>query len=164
MASKSDSKRLYVEKIKKGTVIDHIKEGFAISVLKILGLEGRNGTLITIGINVKSNVSSSGHKDILKVENIYLDEKQIHQIALISPGSKVSFIEDFKIKDKFVVKIPSLIKGIIDCPNENCITNVDREPVLTEFKVLSEKPLKIACNYCERILYKEEILHMAEKN
>ena len=70
MASKSDSKRLYVEKIKKGTVIDHIKEGFAISVLKILGLEGRNGTLITIGINVKSNVSSSGHKDILKVENI----------------------------------------------------------------------------------------------
>ena len=164
MASKSDSKRLYVEKIKKGTVIDHIKEGFAISVLKILGLEGRNGTLITIGINVKSNVSSSGHKDILKVENIYLDEKQIHQIALISPGSKVSFIEKFKIKDKFVVKIPSLIKGIIDCPNENCITNVDREPVLTEFKVLSEKPLKIACNYCERILYKEEILHMAEKN
>ena len=164
MASKSDSKRLYVEKIKKGTVIDHIKEGFAISVLKILGLEGRNSTLIAIGINVKSTVSSSGHKDILKVENIYLDEKQIHQIALISPGSKVSFIEDFKIKDKFVVKIPSLIKGIIDCPNENCITNVDREPVLTEFKVLSEKPLKIACNYCERILYKEEILHMAEKN
>lgn len=164
MASKSDSKRLYVEKIKKGTVIDHIKEGFAISVLKILGLDGKNGTLITLGINVKSNVSSSGHKDILKVENIYLDEKQIHQIALISPGSKVSFIEDFKIKEKFVVKIPSLIKGIIDCPNENCITNVDREPVLTEFKVLSEKPLKIACNYCERLLYKEEILHMAEKN
>ena len=159
----SDSKRLYVEKIKKGTVIDHIKEGFAISVLKILGLEGRNGTLITLGINVKSNVSSSGHKDILKVENIYLDEKQIHQIALISPGSKVSFIEDFKIKEKFVVKIPSSINGIIDCPNEKCITNVEREPVLTEFKVLSEKPLKIACNYCERILYKEEILHMAEK-
>ncbi len=160
----SDSKRLYVEKIKKGTVIDHIKEGFAISVLKILGLEGRNGTLITIGINVKSNVSSSGHKDILKVENIYLDEKQIHQIALISPECKVSFIEDFHVKEKFVVKIPTTIKGIINCPNENCITNVEREPVKTEFKVLSEKPLKIACNYCERLLYKEEILRMAEKN
>ncbi|MHA1766499.1 MAG: aspartate carbamoyltransferase regulatory subunit [Promethearchaeota archaeon] len=159
-----DSKRLYVEKIKKGTVIDHIKEGFAISVLKILGLDGRNGHLITIGINVKSNVSNSGRKDILKVENTYLDEKQIHQIALISPECKVSFIEDFQIKEKFVVKIPEIIKGIINCPNENCITNVEREPVLTEFKVLSEKPLKIACNYCERILYKEEILQMAEKN
>lgn len=163
-SSDSESKRLYVEKIRKGTVIDHIKEGFAISVLKILGLEGKDGTLITIGINVKSNISISGKKDILKVENIYLEEKQIHQIALISPKCKVSFIENFHVKEKFIVKIPPIIRGIIECPNENCITNVEREPVLTEFKIISENPLKIACNYCERILYKEEILHMAEKN
>lgn len=153
-----ETKRLYVERIRNGTVIDHVKAGFAFSVLKILGLEGRDGKLITVGINVKSNSSQSGKKDIVKVENILLDEKQIHQIALISPMCKVSFIENFNVVEKLVVKIPEMILGIIKCPNEKCITNVEREPVATEFKVLKEEPLKVACNYCERIVYKEEML------
>ena len=153
-----EKQRLYVEKIRNGTVIDHIQAGFAFSVLKILGLEGKDGSLITVGINVKSNSSQSGKKDIVKVENILLDEKQIHQIALISPKCKVSFIEKYEVVEKFIVKIPQLITGIIKCPNERCITNVEREPVATEFKVLEDSPLKVACGYCERIVYKEEIL------
>lgn len=156
--SEKDAKKLYVEKIRRGTVIDHIKEGCAYSVMKILGLEGKDGSLITVGINVKSNSSLSGKKDIVKVENILLEEKQIHQIAIISPKCKVSFIEDYKVVEKFVVKIPKVIHGIIKCPNEKCITNVEREPVSTEFRVISEDELKIACTYCERIVYQEEIL------
>ncbi|MHA1776226.1 MAG: aspartate carbamoyltransferase regulatory subunit [Promethearchaeia archaeon] len=156
--SDKDGKRLYVEKIQRGTVIDHIKEGFAFSVMKILGLEGKDGSLITVGINVKSNSSQSGKKDIVKVEKIMLDQKQIHQIAIISPRCKVSFIEDYKVVKKFVVKIPDMIHGIVKCPNEKCITNVEREPVETKFRVISEDPLKIACTYCERIVYQDEIL------
>ncbi len=150
--------KLYIEKIQNGTVIDHIHAGFALSVLKILRLEGKEGKLITVGINVKSNTSSSKKKDIVKVENTILDQKQINQIALISPKCKVSFIKNYDIVKKFVVKIPNMIVGIIKCPNEKCITNVDREPVLTEFKILGEEPLKVACDYCERIVYKNEIL------
>jgi aspartate carbamoyltransferase regulatory subunit len=154
----TESKKLYVEKIRNGTVIDHIKEGYAFSVMKILGLEGKDGSLITVGINVKSNSSQSGKKDIVKVENIMLEEKQINQVAIISPKCKVSFIDDYQVKDKFVVKIPKVIHGIVVCPNEKCITNVDREPVMTEFRVISEDPLKIQCEYCERIVYQDEIL------
>ena len=153
-----DAKRLYVEKIRSGTVIDHIKEGYAFSVMKILGLEGKDGSLITVGINVKSNSSQSGKKDIVKVENIMLEEKQIHQVAIISPHCKVSFIKDYKVVEKFVVKTPEVIHGIVICPNEKCITNVEREPVATDFRVISEDPLKISCTYCERIVYQEEIL------
>jgi aspartate carbamoyltransferase regulatory subunit len=152
------TKRLYVEKIRNGTVIDHIHPGFAFSVLKILGYEGKDGNLITLGINVKSNSSQSGKKDIIKFEDVKLDEKEIHQIALISPRSKVSFIDNYKVIDKFVVKLPKSIEGIVKCPNEKCITNVEREPVATEFKVLSDDPLKVACSYCERIVFKEEIM------
>ncbi|MHA1601938.1 MAG: aspartate carbamoyltransferase regulatory subunit [Promethearchaeota archaeon] len=151
-------KHLSIERIRNGTVIDHINPGLAFSVLKILGYEGKDGSLITIGINVKSNSSPSGKKDIIKFEEIHLAEKEIHQIALISPKCKVSFIKGYKVIEKFVVKIPAIIEGIITCPNEKCITNVEREPVSTDFKVLSEDPLKLACTYCERIVYKEEMM------
>jgi len=153
-----NNKRLYVEKIRNGTVIDHIHPGFAFSVLKILGYEGKDGNLITLGINVKSNSSQSGKKDIIKFEDVRLDEKEIHQIALISPRCKVSFIDNYNVIEKFVVKLPKSIEGIVKCPNEKCITNVEREPVATEFKVLSDDPLKVACSYCERIVFKDEIM------
>jgi aspartate carbamoyltransferase regulatory subunit len=155
--------KLYVEKIRKGTVIDHIKAGFGVYVLKILGLDGKDGSLITMGINVKSNSALTGKKDIVKVENIYLDEKQINQIALISPDCKVSFIDDYNVVEKFIVKVPQMIRGIIKCPNDRCITNVDREPVIPEFSVITEDPLKITCIFCERVLLRPEILEIASK-
>ena len=150
-----NSTKLYVEKIREGTVIDHIKKGHALAVLKILKLEGKDGRLITIGINV----GRGDHlKDIIKVANVYLEEKQLNQIALISPDSKVSYIENYSVKEKIIVKIPMIIKGIVKCPNDRCITNKEREPVTNEFKVLNSNPLKIACGYCERILLRPEIL------
>ncbi len=153
-----EKRRLYVEKIRNGTVIDHINPGLAFSVLKILGFDGKDGALITIGINVKSNSSPTGKKDIIKFENKKLEEKHIHQIAVISPNCKVSFIENYDVKDKFVVKIPEEIRGIIKCPNDRCITNIEREPVVSEFRVLEKEPLKVSCSYCERIVYKDEIM------
>lgn len=153
-----ENHRLYVEKIRNGTVIDHINSGFAFSVLKILGFDGKDGALITIGVNVKSNSSQSGKKDIIKFEGKKLEEKHIHQIAVVSPNCKVSFIDNYEVKEKFVVKLPKVIQGIIKCPNERCITNVEREPVATLFRVLQNDPLKISCDFCERIVYKDEIL------
>lgn len=153
-----ETRRLYVEKIRNGTVIDHINPGLAFSVLKILGFDGKDGGLITIGVNVKSNSSPSGKKDIIKFEGKRLEEKHIHQIAVISPNCKVSFIKNYEVEEKFVVKLPNEIRGIIKCPNERCITNVDREPVATLFRVLQKDPLKISCDFCERIVYKDEIM------
>jgi len=142
---------LRIEKIKSGTVIDHIEPGKAIRVLNILGLEGKDGKLITVAINAHSN-KLKGKKDIIKVENVFLDNEQLNQISLISPKCAISYIEDFKVSKKFILNIPEKFIGLFPCANENCISNVDREPMKSEFTVISEKPVKLRCAYCSRVL------------
>ena len=59
-------KELRVSKIKNGTVIDHIRGGFALDVVKILGMTGKEKKVMTIAINVPSK--RFGVKDIVKIE------------------------------------------------------------------------------------------------
>jgi aspartate carbamoyltransferase regulatory subunit len=141
---------LRIEKIKSGTVIDHIEPGKAIRVLNILGLEGQDGRLITVAINVQSK-KLGGKKDIIKVENVFLDNEQLNQISLLSPKCSISYIENFKVSKKFILNLPKRFIGLFPCANENCISNVEREPMKSEFEVISEKPVKLRCVYCSRI-------------
>ncbi|HEW89869.1 MAG TPA: aspartate carbamoyltransferase regulatory subunit, partial [Candidatus Bathyarchaeota archaeon] len=55
-----------VAKIKEGTVIDHITAGRALMVLKILGITGREGFVVSVAMNVPSK--KMGRKDIVKIE------------------------------------------------------------------------------------------------
>ncbi|MHA1729197.1 MAG: aspartate carbamoyltransferase regulatory subunit [Promethearchaeota archaeon] len=156
-----DDKALRIEKIKKGTVIDHIESGKAFTVLNILGLDGKDGRLITVGINVNSD-KLNGKKDIIKVENAFLDNEQLNQISLISPKCTITYIEEFKVSRKFILNLPEKFIGIFPCNNENCISNAKREPIQSEFNVISEHPIKLKCLYCGRILQFEEIAAMAK--
>jgi aspartate carbamoyltransferase regulatory subunit len=158
-----DDKGLRIEKIATGTVIDHIESGKAFIVLDILGLDGKDGSLITVGINVNSK-KLKGKKDIIKVENVFLDNEQLNQISLISPKCTIAYIEEFKVSKKFILDLPERFLGIFPCNNENCISNADREPVQSEFEVISEHPTKLRCYYCGRILYFEEIAAMVKKS
>ncbi|MGD8506858.1 MAG: aspartate carbamoyltransferase regulatory subunit, partial [Candidatus Bathyarchaeota archaeon] len=54
---------LRVSKIKEGTVIDHITGGHALDVIKILGITGRSGGIVTVAMNVPSKILK--FKDIL---------------------------------------------------------------------------------------------------
>ena len=58
---------LMVRRIKEGTVIDHIDEGKGLQVITALRLDGKDGSLITISLNVPSGKFKK--KDIIKVEN-----------------------------------------------------------------------------------------------
>lgn len=151
---------LRIQKIKEGTVIDHIEAGKALTVMNILGLHGRDGRLITVGINVNSK--HMGKKDIIKVENVYLNDEQLKQIALICPNCTISYIQDFNVSKKFILSLPSKFVGIFPCPNENCVSNSEREPVQPEFDVISENPIKIKCSFCNRILFSEEIAEISQ--
>ena len=142
---------LRIEKIKQGTVIDHIEPGKAIRVLNILGLDGKDGRLITVAINVHSK-KLGGKKDIIKVDNVFLDNEQLNQISLISPKCSISYIENYQVSKKFILNLPETFIGLFPCANENCISNVEREPMKSEFKVISEKPVKLRCNYCSRVI------------
>ncbi|MBY8983803.1 MAG: aspartate carbamoyltransferase regulatory subunit [Candidatus Lokiarchaeota archaeon] len=151
--------KLKIVKITKGTVIDHIDAGYALTILNLTGLDEVKN-LITIGVNVSSKKFNT--KDIIKIENVFLNETQMQQISILSPNATISLIEDNKVIEKKKVKLPNIIKKLILCVNQTCISNSD-EPISTEFKVLVEKPLKIQCIYCERIYILEEIVFTSKE-
>lgn len=151
--------KLKIDKISKGTVIDHIDAGYALTILGLTGLD-ESKNLITIGVNVSSKKFQT--KDIIKIENVFLNETQMQQISILSPNASISLIENYNVIEKKKVKIPKIIKKLILCVNQTCISNSD-EPIDTEFIVLEEKPLKIQCVYCERIYKLEEIVFTSKE-
>jgi aspartate carbamoyltransferase regulatory subunit len=55
---------LRVSKIKDGTVIDHIRGGYALDVIKILGITGKEERVMTIAVNVpKQTCRSKRHSE-----------------------------------------------------------------------------------------------------
>jgi len=151
--------KLKIDKISKGTVIDHIDAGYALTILSLTGLD-ESKNLITIGVNVSSKKYQT--KDMIKIENVFLNETQMQQISILSPNASISLIENYKVIEKKKVKIPKIIKKLILCVNQTCISNSD-EPINSEFLVLEEKPLKIQCVYCERIYKLEEIVFTSKE-
>jgi len=151
--------KLKIDKISKGTVIDHIDAGYALTILGLTGLD-ESKNLITIGVNVSSKKYQT--KDMIKIENVFLNETQMQQISILSPNASISLIENYKVIEKKKVKIPKIIKKLILCVNQTCISNSD-EPINSEFLVLEEKPLKIQCVYCERIYKLEEIVFTSKE-
>ena len=146
-------KKLKVEPIKNGTVIDHITANKALSVLRILGLP--NGkTTVTIAMNVPS--SKMGNKDIVKIEGRELAPKEVDKIALMAPNATINIIRNYELSEKSKVHLLDEITGILKCPNPNCITNTS-EPVNTRFYVIKKEPVILRCYYCERIMEESEI-------
>ncbi len=139
-----------IKLIKNGIVIDHIKSGKALEVLRILGISENFPDTVTLAMNVPSK--SMHLKDIVKVENRDIDQKEINQIAIVAPRATINRIRDCKVVKKDRVALPDEIVGIIKCPNPKCITNKEREPTESVFMVRQKEPLVMKCKYCERIV------------
>lgn len=144
-------KDLKVSPIKNGTVIDHITAGNAIHVLNILGEDSYKDNIVSMAMNVKSKRLPDGKKDILKIENRYLDERETNMIALISPYATVNKIKNEEVYEKHRVRLPDEIYGIVRCPNPTCVSN-SKEPISYRFKVIDKDIPIIRCYYCERDL------------
>ncbi|HKS59986.1 MAG TPA: aspartate carbamoyltransferase regulatory subunit [Thermoplasmata archaeon] len=141
-------KELKITPIKNGTVIDHIGNGLALEVLKIIGVrELDKDSTVSVALHVRSQ--KIGWKDIVKVENMELSPRKVNAISLIAPTATISIIRDFKVREKRAVDLPERIAGILKCPNANCITN-RAEPVESEFEVARRRPVVLKCVYCER--------------
>ena len=154
MNMNGESNHIKISPIKTGTVIDHIRKGQALKVLKILGItETDFENVVSIAMNVGS---STGRKDIVKVEGRVLEDEELNKISLVSPEVTVNIIEDYKVREKHRVTLPDRVKGILRCRNNNCITN-QKEPVTPEFRVLKGKPVTVKCIYCDREMKGMEI-------
>ena len=148
-------KELRVSKIKIGTVIDHITGGYALDVVKILGITGREKRVMTIAVNVPSK--RFGVKDIVKIEGRALSSREVNRIALVAPHATINIIRDYEVVEKLEVKLPRVIEGVIKCVNPSCISN-GNEPAEAKFYVESEEPLLLKCHYCGYILEQADVL------
>ncbi len=146
---------LRVKKIKNGTVIDHIKAGKGKKVLDILGLENDFTKVTALLINVPSKRVE--RKDIVKIENKTLKKEEVDKIALIAPNATWNVIKNYKVVIKNRIEIPDELDGILKCPNPKCVTNMD-EPVKSKFKVEEREPIKLRCQYCERLIDLKDVL------
>jgi aspartate carbamoyltransferase regulatory subunit len=145
-----------VTKIRNGTVIDHIPNGRALSVLKLLGLTGKEGLTIALVMNVKSK--KIGIKDVVKVENLELEPSLVSRLALIAPTATINIIRDYKVYEKRKIILQDVIENILKCTNPTCISRQTNEPIISKFKVINKNPLKLQCMYCNRYLLENEVI------
>ena len=144
-----EQSELMVRRIKEGTVIDHIDEGKGLQVLDALRIDGHDGSLITIALNVPSGKSKK--KDIIKVENKFLKDDDTNKIAVISPKATINIIKNYKLIEKRRVALPNEIDKIFRCTNPDCITN-STEHIESIMDVIDKEGMVLKCRYCARIL------------
>jgi aspartate carbamoyltransferase regulatory subunit len=119
----------------------------ALKVVKILKIS--NGSQKEVAIAMYTNSKKLGRKDLVKVEDMELDPKDVNKLAVLTPNATVSIIRDFKVVKKFSVEVPEQIEGIARCDNPNCITN-QKEPVAPRLIKTSVDPPRFRCFYCGR--------------
>ncbi|MFA6097848.1 MAG: aspartate carbamoyltransferase regulatory subunit [Candidatus Paceibacterota bacterium] len=154
-----------VKKIEKGIVIDHIKQGQSINILKVLKIDEKHGTPVLVLMFVPS--STFGKKDIIKIEDIILNKKNISIISLLAPDATINVVRDYAVIEKYRVELPREIEGIIKCPNPGCITNTN-EPATPKFSVEhveresedQENGVELRCLYCDNIVHGNEITRL----
>jgi len=151
----SDSNQLLVRRIKDGTVIDHIESGKALLVLRTLNITGKEGNVITAALNVPS--SKHEKKDIIKVENRFLETDETNKLALIAPRATINIIKDYRLVEKRKIQLPDFIVGIFRCSNLKCITNSgeDINPIID---IIDKEKIMLKCRYCVRILSVDDLV------
>jgi aspartate carbamoyltransferase regulatory subunit len=145
---------LMVRRIKEGTVIDHIDEGKGLQVLNALQIDGRDGSLITIALNVPSGKFKK--KDIIKVENKFLKDDDTNKLAVIAPKATINMIKEYKLVEKRRVSLPNEIDRIFRCSNPDCITN-STEHIESVMDVINKQGMVLKCRYCARVLDVNEL-------
>ncbi|KQN64411.1 aspartate carbamoyltransferase regulatory subunit [Erwinia sp. E602] len=138
--------KLQVEAIKRGTVIDHIPAQVGFKLLSLFRLT-ETDQRITIGLNLPSG--ELGRKDLIKIENTFLTDDQINQLAFYAPHATVNRIDEYDVVAKLSPVLPERIERVLTCPNGNCISR--SEPVFSSFTVKQRADdLHLKCKYCEK--------------
>lgn len=145
---------LRVSKIRDGTVLDHLHAGTALHVLALLGIDGSEGTGVSVAMNVPSDRLAS--KDVVKVEERELSQDEVDVLSLIAPEATVNIVRDYDVNEKKRVERPATVSSVLDCPNRNCITNAG-EPLATQFDVLDDG---VRCVYCNEIVRDDIVDHL----
>ena len=148
--------KLLVEAIANGTVIDHIAPGQAMNILRLFKFLGKHNH-ITVGFNLRSG--ELGSKDINKISDVTFSPSETEQLAILAPNATINVISNYKVIDKYDLRLPNETIGAFKCPNSNCITHVE-EAATPRFKIFvnSNQEVMMRCHYCERVFTREVVL------
>lgn len=149
---KNKRTELKVSAIRNGTVIDHIPSNVVYQVFGILNLD-KTSNQVYLGTNLDSE--KFGKKGIIKISDMYFEDKEISKIALVAPMATLIEIRDYDVTKKEKVRLPELVEKIVKCINPKCVTNNQRVP--TSFKLMEDHNgnTKLLCVYCEKAMAKE---------
>ncbi|MCF6276905.1 MAG: aspartate carbamoyltransferase regulatory subunit [Candidatus Magasanikbacteria bacterium] len=147
----NENKQFKVLTIENGTVIDHIPKKVAFKLFKILNLASDN-KIVSIGVNFPSQ--KVGTKNLIKIENKELTEKEVSILAIFAPDATINIIRNFKVYKKFKTVIPKEVAKLLVCPNPNCITNNEK---MDSHFFINKNNLDAQCKYCEKIFHQNEI-------
>ncbi|AFJ48561.1 aspartate carbamoyltransferase regulatory subunit [Shimwellia blattae] len=146
--------KLQVEAINRGTVIDHIPAQVGFKLLTLFRLTETDAR-ITIGLNLPSR--ELGRKDLIKIENTFLTDDQVNQLALYAPHATVNRIDNYTVVGKSSPILPDHIDNVLTCPNSNCISR--SEPVSSSFRVIRRAAdISLKCKYCEKEFTQQVVL------
>ena len=145
-----------VTAFRNGTVIDHIPSGYALQVIKMLRMDVKRSTPVSLVMNVPSD--KIGRKDVLKIEDRELNQEELDRLALIAPEASIAIIRNHVVSGKLKVELSGELYNIASCSFSNCITKVDREPLPQRMKIVNENPLEIRCYYCGKRQTLEELI------
>ena len=135
---------LSVGQINEGFVLDRIEAGKSMEIYHYLKLD-RLDCCVAIIKNARSN--KMGKKDIIKVE-CSPKMLKLDVLGFIDHNITVNIIEDGKIIEKKVLKLPKQIVNVIKCKNPRCITSIEQG--LDQVFVLADEEKEIyRCKYCE---------------
>ena len=148
-----ENKKLSVEAIENGTVIDHIPAGLGLTILRQFKLL-HYGSAVTVGFNLPSK--TQGSKDIIKISGVAFDDAAANRLALFAPEATVNTIADFKVVAKRRLTLPDEIAEVFRCPNANCASH--GEPVKSRFYVKTKNgQTRLKCHYCEKTYSRDSV-------
>ena len=143
---------MLVSRIEEGTVIDHIPDWRAQTVMRVIRVDKLARMQADVSVAVLQNVSSKqlGRKDIIKIDRWHVDEKDADILCLVFPSITVNYIEEGAVS-KYNPKVPDAIEWWIRCPELGCISIAEREPVVSRFATLKRDRM-LQCAYCDSIM------------
>lgn len=140
-----------IDRINNGIVLDHIKAGMGIEILKLFDSE-----LLKTKIDYASFVESNrlGMKDIIKIENLDVDPQMLMKMTLLAPDITISTIRDGQVFEKVQPTVPTLVEGVLNCENPKCVTRFEKY-LTSRFRVKWKEDGRLAqqCDYCEHLTY-----------
>ena len=134
----------------QGIVLDHLPAGLGRRLEGVLGFE-QEGLELVASYNLKVADGRKLRKDMIKIHGSYqLSTQQLQALALIAPEVTISIVSNGAVREKLRPVLGNYIENLVDCGNDNCVTNVRIEAVTPKHHLeRNSGSLWLRCDYCE---------------